>query len=77
MKKPTIDEVQQYCDERQNGINAAHFIDYYDSCGWTVGRKPMKDWKAAVRTWENRRKQDKGVKKPALIDQLRDRTWAG
>ena len=49
---PTIEEVQAYCDERQNGVNAEKFIDYYTSNGWQVGKNKMKDWKAAVRTWE-------------------------
>ena len=51
--KPTVDEVQAYCDERKNNINAQHFCDYYEVRGWKVGGKtPMKDWQAAVRTWE-------------------------
>lgn len=51
-KKPSIEEVQQYCIERNNKINAEQFIDYYDANGWKVGKNPMKDWKAAIRTWE-------------------------
>ena len=50
---PTIDEVQAYCQERQNGVDAERFIDYYSSNGWMVGKNKMKDWKAAVRTWES------------------------
>lgn len=49
---PTLEEVQAYCLERNNGVDAQHFLDYYSSNGWRVGRNPMKDWKAAVRTWE-------------------------
>lgn len=49
---PTIDEVKAYCAERHNSVNAERFIDYYTSNGWKVGKNPMKDWKAAVRTWE-------------------------
>lgn len=52
---PTLDEVQSYCKERHNNINAQHFIDFYASKGWKVGNQPMKDWKACVRTWENQR----------------------
>ena len=52
--KPTIEEVQEYCLERQNGIDAENFIDYYNSNGWKVGKNPMKDWKATIRTWERR-----------------------
>lgn len=51
-RPPTLDEVKEYCDERNNGISAEHFYDYYSSNGWQVGRTKMKDWKAAVRTWE-------------------------
>jgi predicted phage replisome organizer len=51
--KPTLEEVQNYCKERNNRVNAQRFIDYYESKGWTVGKNsPMKDWKACVRTWE-------------------------
>lgn len=75
MKKPTLDEVAEYCDLRHNGINAAHFLDYYDACGWMVGRKAMKDWKAAVRTWENRRKTENKASSH-ILEQLKDRSWA-
>ena len=53
---PTPEEVQAYCDERNNGILGQQFCDFYSSKGWRVGSQPMKDWKAAVRTWEVRRK---------------------
>ena len=49
---PTVDEVALYCFERHNHVNAQKFVDYYSSNGWKVGKNPMKDWKAAVRTWE-------------------------
>ena len=49
---PSIEEVKAYCAERGNGVSAERFIDYYTSNGWRVGKTPMKDWKAAVRTWE-------------------------
>ena len=55
---PTIDEVDAYCKERKNGINAETFYDFYQSKGWMVGKNPMKDWKAAVRTWEKRDRKD-------------------
>ena len=53
-QKPTVEEVKAYCDERQNGINPEHFVDFYESKGWRVGNQPMKDWKASVRTWEQK-----------------------
>lgn len=51
--KPTIEEIKNYCIYRKNNINAERFFNYYESNGWKVGKNPMKDWKAAVRTWEN------------------------
>lgn len=57
---PTVEEVRAYCNERGNSIDAEQFVDYYDAVGWLVGRgKPMKDWKAAVRTWEKRQREDR------------------
>lgn len=50
--KPTVEEVQAYCEERNNGVDAQKWFDYYEANGWKVGRNPMKDWKASVRTWE-------------------------
>ena len=51
---PTYDEVNTYCNERGNDVDARAFVDFYTSNGWKVGQSPMKDWKAAVRTWERR-----------------------
>lgn len=53
-KKPTLEEVQEYCLERNNNVDAERFIDFYESKGWKVGKEQMKDWKACVRTWEKR-----------------------
>lgn len=49
---PTIDEVTVYCQERGNRVDPQRFVDFYASKGWRVGNQPMKDWRAAVRTWE-------------------------
>ena len=54
---PTLKDVEEYCQSRNNGIDAQHFIDYYEARGWMVGKNKMKDWKAAVRTWESRNKE--------------------
>jgi len=59
--KPTVEEVKAYCLERNNTIDPQNFIDYYESCGWKIGNKPMKDWKACVRTWERRKKPSYGA----------------
>lgn len=50
--KPTLEEVQAYCTERNNGVDARKWYNHYEAVGWKVGRNPMKDWKASVRTWE-------------------------
>lgn len=49
---PTLEEVRAYCQERQNSVDPERWLNYYTSNGWRVGKNPMKDWKAAVRTWE-------------------------
>lgn len=51
---PTVEEVRAYCQERRNQVDPERFVDFYSSKGWRVGNQPMKDWKAAVRTWEKR-----------------------
>ena len=58
---PTLEEVSAYCAERGNHVDPEHFVSFYESNGWKVGKNPMKDWKAAVRTWErdDRPKQQK------------------
>ena len=49
---PTVKMVSDYCEERKNSVDPVKFVDYYRANGWKVGRNAMKDWKAAVRTWE-------------------------
>lgn len=51
-KPPTVQQVEEYCRKRGNGVDAERFIDFYESKGWMVGQNKMKDWKAAVRNWE-------------------------
>ena len=51
---PSLEEVHAYCLERKNNINAQTFIDFYSSKGWMIGKNKMKDWKAAIRTWEGK-----------------------
>ena len=63
---PNIEEVAAYCKKRQNGIDPQSFIDHYSAVGWMVGRNRMKDWQAAVRTWENRRKKDQSHHNSAM-----------
>ena len=49
---PTVDDVRAYCLERNNKVDPQSFVDFYESKGWMIGKNKMKDWKAAVRTWE-------------------------
>lgn len=56
--KPTIDDINAYIQEQGMHFNAESFFDYYESKGWVVGKSPMKDWKAACRTWESNRKKN-------------------
>ena len=55
-KKPTIEEIENYCKERNNNVNANAFYDFYESKDWYIGKNKMKDWKACVRTWERNEK---------------------
>ena len=55
--KPTIEEIKNYCIERKNNIDAEYFYDHYETTGWMVGKNHMKDWKAAIRTWERNSKK--------------------
>jgi hypothetical protein len=61
---PTVEEVSVYCRERNNSVNAQRFVDFYAAKGWKIGQNPMKDWKAAVRTWEQR---DDSPARPAKV----------
>lgn len=55
---PAVEEVRSYCQERENAVDPERFVDYYTANGWVVGKTPMRDWKAAVRTWEKNNKKD-------------------
>lgn len=69
-EKPTLSEIEQYCMERNNNINASQFFDYYESNGWKVGKNSMKDWKAAVRTWERSEYRKPNSKKNSKEDAI-------
>lgn len=53
--KPKLDEVKTYCKERRNSVDPETFLNFYESKGWVVGKAPMRDWRACVRTWERNR----------------------
>ena len=67
-KKPSILDVQAYCNSRGNNVDPERFVDYYESKAWMVGKSPMKNWQAAVRTWEKNnatsRQNGNGHEKP-------------
>lgn len=69
---PTVDEVAAFCLERENGIDAQDFVDHYQANGWMRGKSKLKDWKAAVRTWEKNRDKPKG---PRLPTPQEDADW--
>lgn len=58
-EKPTLEEIAAYCSERKNGIDAQAFFDFYESKGWKVGAVKMRDWRASVRTWEQRHREER------------------
>jgi hypothetical protein len=58
-KKPSVNDVELYCIERDNKIDAISFVNFYESKGWMVGKNKMKDWRACIRTWEMRAKNKK------------------
>ena len=57
---PTVEEVQAYCNEKGYAVDPGRFVDYYTSNGWRVGKNPMKDWKAAVRSWNGKEQHQNG-----------------
>ena len=65
---PTVEEVKAYCSERRNSVDPQRFVDYYTANGWKVGKNPMKDWQATVRTWERADGMKQTVKLVAAQD---------
>lgn len=66
--KPSLKEISDYCKERNNDVNPERFLNYYEANGWKVGRNSMKDWKAAIRTWEGNCRSPAGKKNNEEID---------
>lgn len=61
---PLFDWIELYCKERNNSVDARKFFDFYQSKGWKIGKEKMKDWQAAVRTWEQRSSAQENVERP-------------
>ena len=72
---PTIEDVKAYCKERGNRVDPERFIDYYTSNGWKVGKNPMKDWKAAIRTWEKGDQSQRTGKKRNTLDNYEEKPY--
>ena len=72
---PTVEDVTAYCRERNNRVDPQRFVDFYASKGWKVGSTPMKDWKAAVRTWEQRDNTPSAPVKAVSAQQYQQRDY--
>ena len=76
---PSLEEVQDYCLQRNNGIDPEAFIAFYTSKDWMIGKGKMKCWQSCVITWEKRDRLEAGkesLRKRPLIDDLKDTSWA-
>lgn len=78
MKPPTLEEVQNYCLQRRNNIDPEAFIAFYEANGWVQGRgrKPIKNWKACVITWEKLNKEKGVIGGQNFFQRISDRSWA-
>lgn len=74
-KPPTLEEVEAYCRERDNQVNPRAWMDHYESNGWMVGKTRMKDWRAAVRTWEHNQRGN-GNERKDPFERLREQEAA-
>lgn len=74
---PSLEEVRAYCKERHNSVDADVFVDWYTANGWKVGKNTMKDWKAAIRTWEKRDRPKPTAKSRQMPDYegMEDLPW--
>jgi len=68
--KPSLLEIKNYCIERKNTVSPEKFFDYYESNGWRVGKNPMKNWQASVRTWEKSNFEVPKSKSPHTLTEM-------
>ena len=61
---PNVEEVAEYCRQRQNGIDPENFVFFYESKNWMIGKNRMVNWKAAIRTWERKRHEESNRNRP-------------
>ena len=67
-QKPSLEDVKAYCLARMNKVDPEQFFNFYESKGWVVGKTPMKDWRAAVRTWEKRETGSPARKQESVLE---------
>lgn len=72
---PSVEEVAAYCRERGNSVSPQRFVDFYAAKGWRVGSAAMKDWRAAVRTWEDRDEHPPDRRKTVGAQQYAQRSY--
>jgi len=75
-RKPTLEEISSYCMERKNGIDPQRFYDYQEARGWMIGKAKMKDWRAAVRTWERNNPKPQAESQPVIVSSQIVPDWA-
>ncbi len=69
---PLLEDVKLYCEERNNGVDYNRWFNFYESKGWLIGKNKMKDWKASVRTWEQKSNDPNWLNKEIKAEQLND-----
>jgi hypothetical protein len=67
-QKPSLDDIREYCISRSNKVDPEQFYNFYESKGWMVGKTPMKDWRAAIRTWEKRETGSPARKQESVLE---------
>ena len=73
---PSVDDVIDYCKERNNNVDAQAFIDFYTSKDWMIGKNKMRDWKAAVRSWErNQTRKEETAKHENAFNNFESRSY--
>ena len=63
---PTVEQVRQYAERENLPLDPTQFVDYYAANGWLLGKRPMRDWKAAARNWA-RKITAEAPKQPEII----------
>ena len=75
---PTVEEVTEYCRERNNNVDPQTFVDFYTAKGWKIGKNQIRDWRACVRTWErNNRENALPTAKRVSAQQYEQRDYSG